>query len=327
MSQNSHENNIGQIKPTPIQQSPAARQRRACTANGEQEGSVRALGRGAHRKVTRCDGSTTYAPGSKNFDENGGQHRRGAPLHQGREGGGGKSTSTTRSRKTKLRKQNRGGAHRQDVDGSRRRARPVGGTHKAGNQPMRGTTKFGRRHAEDNEPYDGHQQRRWQGNKRSKRPHRGAHGHRGTTHGDGKTGAKPENIVYTGPKRKEEHNKTIPEESTTEVAFYNVNNSIPKERIVAILGGGNKIRMVRQTEKLTFVSCWTPGDADLLLRFGLQKLRRAGVSVTTVQRTRFRIDCHNHEIDEGAPCPPYEPYSQQEERHDYGKCFQTQLRP
>ena len=136
-------------------------------------------------------------------------------------------------------------------------------------------------------------------------------------------GAKPENIVYTGPKRKAKHNVTIPEESTTEVAFYNMNNSISKERIVAILGGGNKIRMVRQTEKLTFVSCWTPGDPDLLLRFGLQKLRRAGVSVTTVQRTRFRIDCHNHEIDEGAPCPPYEPYSQQEERHDHGQMFPT----
>ena len=118
-----------------------------------------------------------------------------------------------------------------------------------------------------------------------------------------------------------EHTTKQPEECTTAVAFYNINPDIGRERIVAILGGGNAIRTLRQARMLTFISCWTSEDANLMLRFGLQKMRRAGISVSTVQRAKFRRDLHLHEIDEKAPSPPYEPFSPEVERHNYGKRF------
>ena len=112
-----------------------------------------------------------------------------------------------------------------------------------------------------------------------------------------------------------------PEDSTTEVAFYNLDANVPKERIAALPGGGTKVRDIRRSDSLTFVALWTPDIADATRIYGIRKLRRAGVAVSTIQRAKFREDLHLHEIDPTAPAPYYEPFSYEEETHEYGKRF------
>ena len=112
-----------------------------------------------------------------------------------------------------------------------------------------------------------------------------------------------------------------PDDSTTEVVFHNMDNTISKERIAALLGGGIKVRDVRRSGPLTFVAFWTPVFANDAMTYGLRKLRRAGVAVATIQRAKFREDLHLHEIDPTAPSPYYEPFSYKEETHEYGKRF------
>ena len=61
-----------------------------------------------------------------------------------------------------------------------------------------------------------------------------------------------------------------PEDSTTEIAFYNLDADVPRERIAALLGGGNRVRDIRRSGSLTFVALWSPDIADAMMIYGIR---------------------------------------------------------
>jgi hypothetical protein len=96
--------------------------------------------------------------------------------------------------------------------------------------------------------------------------------------------------------------------SETELVIIGIQATMSEYEVAAMLGGGSKIRKVKQTGTETFVAFHHANDATLALETAAATILNMTNDQTVVTRARYRHGLHKHEAFPDGEQPEYEPY-------------------
>ena len=96
--------------------------------------------------------------------------------------------------------------------------------------------------------------------------------------------------------------------SETELVIIGIQATMSEYEVAAMLGGGSKIRKVKQTGTETFVAFHHANDATMALDTAATTILNMTNDQTVVTRARYRHGLHKHEAFPDGQQPEYEPY-------------------